>query len=277
MFNQKMFLLLSAFVIYISAAEAQRSANSGRYQSGNRSRLGTSYFSGNNRGPLGYGNFNNFGNIGYGGLSPYQINPYLNYRVPVVTPALPPVTGTVEKYSDVEYGEIVQMAIAAARQNNPGGATPTVRKSIVDKTTATTTGQAAYQPVATGVSDIIDRGIIILPTGEELRLRGVSIPSITDSNEVSRLYAREAVRVLKNLTQGKEVYVVLDEPLRDSTGHLLGTLILADGTELNRRMLELGYGSVKAEDFGVGVDYSDLAASQESARANRLGIWSKGY
>lgn len=269
MINRKMFLVLFTLTLAVSVAEAQRSSESNRSQSVNRSRLGTSYFGGN-RAAYGYGNY---GNAGYGAASPYQLSPYMNYRAP----ALPPVSGTVEKYSDVEYGEIVQMAIAAARENNPGGATPTVRKSIVDETSATATGQAAYQPVATSVSDVIDRGIILLPTGEELRLRGVSIPSITDSNEVSRLYAREAMQVLRNLTQGKEVYVVLDDPLRDSTGRLLGTLILADGTELNRRMLELGYGAVKADDFGPSVDFSDLAAAQESSRSNRLGIWSKGY
>lgn len=276
MINRKMFLFLFTLTLAVSVAEAQRSSDSNRSQSVSRSRLGTSYFGGN-RAAYGYGNFRNYGNAGYGAASPYQLSPYMNYRAPAATPALPPVSGTVEKYSEVEYGEIVQMAIAAARENNPGGATPTVRKSIVDETSATATGPAAYQPVATSVSDVIDRGIILLPTGEELRLRGVSIPSITDSNEVSRLYAREAMQVLRNLTQGKEVYVVLDDPLRDSTGRLLGTLILADGTELNRRMLELGYGSVKADDFGPSVDFSDLAAAQESSRSNRLGIWSKGY
>ncbi len=276
MMNRKMLLVISALTLAVSVADAQRSVNYNRGQAAGRSRLGTSYFSGN-RGAYNYGNYSNYGNAGYRGASAYQLSPYLNYRLPVATPALPPVSGTVEKYSEVEYGEIVQMAIAAARENNPGGATPTVRRSIVDQTTASATGQAAYQPVATSISDVLDRGIILLPTGEELRLRGLSIPSITDSNEVSRLYAREAMQVLRTLTQGKEIYAVLDDPLRDSTGRILGTLILADGTELNRRMLELGYGSLKAEDFAPAVNYADLEAAQEFARTNRLGIWSKGY
>ncbi len=273
MLDRRVLLVILAFNMVAAVAEAQRSSNGSRSQSGSRSRLGTSFLNGYRGGQ----NYGNYGQAGYGAISPYQLSPYLNYRAPAVTPALPPVTGTVEKYSDVEYGEIVKMAIEAARENNPGGATPTVRKSIVDETTASATDQLAYQPVATSVSDVIDRGVILLPTGEELRLRGVSIPSTSDSSEVSRLYAKEAMQTLRGLTQGKEVYAVLDEPLRDSTGRLLGTLILADGTELNRRMLELGYGSLKADDFGPAVDFTDLEAAQESARSNRLGLWSKGY
>lgn len=243
----------------VTALEAQR-YNTGGTRTRNRSRLVTPYLY----------------HYGYGARSPYAANPYRGYSAPLaVTPALPPVSGPVEKYSELEYGEIVKMTIEAARANSPSGSGTQPRQSIVDQTTVSLTGETAYEPVATKVSDILDRGIMLLPTGEELRLRGVIMPSTTERNEVSRIYAREGVQVLRDLTQGKEIYAVLDEPLRDSAGRLLGTIVLADGTELNRKMLEMGYGSLRPEDFAEGVDYSDLSESQENARSNRIGIWSK--
>jgi endonuclease YncB( thermonuclease family) len=190
-------------------------------------------------------------------------------------PTLPPVTGTVEKYSAVEYGQIVKMAMEAAQRNSPIGAASTTTRLVDMATTRTPSGETGYAPVSTRVSQVLDRGILLLPTGEEMRLRGVFMPSSTDTNDVLRLYAKEGVQVLSQLTGSKELYVLLDEPLRDNDGRLLGTVLLADGTELNSRMLELGYGSLRPEDFAPGVDFSDLQASQEKARELRVGIWSR--
>lgn len=260
------FFATVALLLAATAAEAQRQPLAARRSIYNRTRVSTPYFR------------NAYGNAYGRGISPYGVNPYVTGRAPVIsTPALPPVTGPVERYSDVEYGDIVQMAIAAARANDPGGATTAPQESIVDETTTTVNGETAYKPVGTGVSDILDRGVFLLPTGEELRLRGVSMPSATDTNDVLRLYAKEGVQVLRKLTQGKEAYILLDSPLRDTDGRLLGTVMLGDGTDLNRRMLELGYGSLKENDFATGVDYKDLKTAQTSAQESRLGIWSRGF
>jgi len=259
-------VILLGLVAIVTGAIAQSYSGS---RSRSRGRLAVPYLSN----PYGYGfgrGFNAYGR------SPYQLSPYLGYRAPVIRrPTLPPVTGPVERYSEIEYGEIVQMAVDAARRSNPGGVM-TDRPSIIEATTGTE-GLSLYKPVSTGVSDILDRGIFLLPTGEEMRLRGVSIPSSTDSNEVSRLYSKEAIQLLRNLVQGKEVYVLLDEPLRDSSGRILGTVLLADGTELNRRMIELGYGSIKDDDFAETVDFGDLINAQSAARTKRVGIWSANF
>ena len=212
----------------------------------------------------------------------YQLNPYAAsaYGAGAALPqaTLPPVTGPVEKYSPVEYGHIVEMALEAAKRNNPVLDGRTTRPTIVEMTTASQeASQPTYKPASTAVSDILDRGIFLLPTGEEVRLRGVTIPSSTDKNDTNRLYAKEAIQVLRNLTQGKQVAVLLDDPLRDGSGRLLGTLLLNDGTELNRRMIELGYGTFTADDFGPTVDFSDMEAAQTEARNRRLGIWSANF
>ena len=210
----------------------------------------------------------------YNAAYPYRPN-VVHSPIAPARPTLPPVSGDVEKYSAVEYGQIVKMAVDAARQNTPvvEGA-PAVR--LIDlATTRTPTGETVYAPVSMKVSQVLDRGILLLSTGEELRLRGVFMPSSTDTNDVLRLYAKEGVQVLSRLTSSGNLYVLLDDPLRDKDGRLLGTVVLADGSELNSRMLELGYGSLRPEDFGAGVDYSDLQDSQEKGRSLRVGIWSR--
>lgn len=199
-------------------------------------------------------------------------------RSPVATPrpTMPPVTGTVERYSPVEYGQIVLMAVEAARENTPAPNTRGSSVRLADLATTTTpSGVTGYIPISMGVSQVIDRGVFLLPTGEEMRLRGVMMPSNSDTNAIRRLYAKESNQALTDATQAGLVTILLDDPLRDASGRLLGTVILADGTELNRRMLELGYGSVNAQDFGTGVDFSDLQEAEAAAKEKRLGIWSR--
>lgn len=199
-------------------------------------------------------------------------------RSPVATPrpTMPPVTGTVERYSPLEYGQIVLMAVEAARENTPAPNTRGTSVRLADLATTTTpSGVTGYIPISMNVSQVIDRGILLLPTGEELRLRGVVLPSNTDTNAVRRLYAKEAIQALTQATQAGAVTILLDDPLRDPSGRLLGTVILPDGTELNRRMLELGYGSVNGQDFGTGVSFSDLQEAEAAAKEKRLGIWSR--
>lgn len=213
------------------------------------------------------------------------VSPYPAYITPVPAnprsainnaPRLPPVSGPITPYSPVEYGKIVQMAVDAARLNSPipTGQLQTVR--LLDlATTKSATGQTVYAPVATSVTQVLDRGIILLPTGEEMRLRGVFMPSSTDTNDLRRTYAKEGVQVLGNLTRGATINILLDDPVRDPSGHLLGTVWLDNGTELNSLMLSRGYGSIKPEDFGNGVEFIDLEKAQASAKDARLGIWSR--
>lgn len=263
-------LLLLLVVCCTADALSQSSRRSSRY----RNRLYTPYFNQN----AAYG-YNPYG-YNAGGYNPYAYTNPILARRPVATPqpTLPPVTGPVERYSPVEYGDIVTMALEAARNSNPLGDSPTTRTSIVEMTSGTAGMDApTYKPVLTTVADILDRGIILLPNGEEVRLRGLTIPSSTDTNGVNRLYGKEAVQLLHDLTRGKQIAILLDDPLRDSTGRLLGTILLTDGTELNRRMLESGYGTVKEDDFGDVVDFSDMTAAQTTARDKRLGIWSSNF
>lgn len=216
-------------------------------------------------------------------VTPYMMNqfhymrPVTPIRTPVTRPTLPPVSGPVERYSDIEYGEIVKMTVEAARANTPSGPAGAAPVSIVSQTTETINGETAYYPIATTLTDVLNRGIFVLPTNEEMRLRGVIIPSTSDTNDIRRLYSREAIQTLRQITDGQQLYVLLDNPLRDSDGRLLGTVILANGLDVNRFILQRGLGTLRTEDFDVHVDYEDLKQAQEHAQKARLGVWSQGF
>ena len=250
--------------ISVSAADAQstRSFINSRYDTtpNRRYRLWSPYYQNQN-------------------FQAYQLNPYSRAnQAALAKPTLPPVTGPVQRYSPEEYGRIVRMALDAAKANDPAGTGFATRPSIIEMTTGPqVAGVPTYRPASARVTDVLDRGILLLSTGEEVRLRGITIPTTSDKNETNRIYAREAMQVLRGLVVGQEIAVLLDEPLRDSSGKILGTILMADGTELNRRMLEMGYGTLKPEDFGNAIDYSDMETAQSNARTMRLGIWSKSF
>jgi len=272
------FLSIVAGAAFLAAAvpAPAASSSSGTNSRSNRSR--TAYTRSRYYTPYIQGLYAARYGAGVYGVTPYGLRG--NYMtpapLPTAAPSLPPVTGVAGKYSPVEYGEIVKMAVEAARANDPGPAIRGTGQCLLDKaTTRTANGQVAYIPVQIQVSQVLDRGILLLPGGEELRLRGVYMPSITETNQTLRLYAKEGRQVLTNLTAGQTVYVLLDAPPRDSDGRLLGTVFLADGRELNSYMLSRGYGSVKPEDFARGVDFSDMEAAEDQAKTAQLGIWSR--
>ena len=87
--------------------------------------------------------------------------------------------------------------------------------------------------------------------------------------------AREAIGALRGLTQGRTVYLVFEEPLRNSDGALLATVYQRDGTNLNKQILTMGYGQVQESDFYATTDLSILKAAEQAARQSRSGLWSR--
>lgn len=245
------------------------SSSSRRSSSRARQRLATRYFNQYYNAAPGYSQYQ------YNTALP-QYGGYRSMATPVPTRApLPPVTGPVERYSELEYGQIVQMAVQAARQNAPAPPQTGPRPTIVTATASPDNpNEVSYPPVTITISDVLDRGIILLPTGEELRLRGITTPSQNDKHTVKRLYGREATQALKTILLNQQITIIFDEPLRDKSGRLLGSILLSNGADVNRWMLEQGYGYLNPADFANNVDYSDLTAAQNAGRDNRRGVWS---
>lgn len=195
-------------------------------------------------------------------LSPFVLAPQ---------PAVPRVIGPSIPYTDEEYGLLLLSteelgAVAPVGSRRELG---TLVQPVPDAI------PARYETVETRIIDVGDRGNLVAETQETVRLRGVRMPSERVTDDVTRYYAREAIRVLRELVSTQPVTVLFEEPLRGADGTLLATLYLPDGTSLNRLMLEYGYGQFAPDDFLPGEVPVELAAAEESARTIKIGLWSR--
>lgn len=186
---------------------------------------------------------------------------------------IPRVAGNVRKYTPVEYGKVVLSTLKASNfpTTNPNPAL----ESIVQSTTDPVSGLPQYEPAAIEVVQVLDRGVLLSHSREEIRLRGLRVPSGRDSNEVMALYGREANQLLTQLTGGKPIQLALGVPLRDKNGFILAMAYLPDGTELNQLLLTMGYAKMAEEDFAVGSKTDIYKAAEGNARGQNLGIWSR--
>lgn len=206
----------------------------------------------------------------YYGRRNYAITPMI---IPSATTARAPIIlGPVRPYTDEEYARLVLSTLSAGSVAPPGQRTST-RSIVVAEDEAG--ANRNYKRAETRVVDVIDRGVLIVDTREEIRLRGVRMLSEKDPNEVDRYYAREAMRTIRDLTHDQPVFVEFEEPLRDTDGTVMATVFLSDGTELNRLLLERGLGQLEPRDFADDREISPLMAAEESARTSKIGLFSR--
>ncbi len=146
----------------------------------------------------------------------------------------------------------------------------------------------SLSPSETGffmVERVIDGDTIVLSNGEKVRFIGIDTPEISQS---SKLYedarrtgqdiriiqelGQEAYEFTKNLLEGKRVRLEFDVDQRDRYGRLLAYVFLEDGTFVNAKILEEGYGSIMT--IPPNVKYRDrFLALQEEARGKKKGLW----
>jgi len=199
----------------------------------------------------------------YNARTGYALSPYLKFRA--VTPTS---TTPMPAYSPLEYGQLIQTSL----ESSPVAASSERREGTVSLL------QMSPGPsglIEIGVSGVLDRGQLLLANGEQARLRGVRIPSNNARDVNSRVVARDASQRIQKLTAGANVYLLLDNPVRDKTGLILVTAYLADGTEINRLLLEEGLAQLQEDDFAPEVQFDPLRAAQQSARQQNLAIWSR--
>ena len=162
------------------------------------------------------------------------------------------------------------IAIAFAIFRSFSGGTPTP-----------TTGGSAY------VSRVVDGDTLKLSTGERVRLIGIDTPEVHESAKLDRDVQRsgrdrETIIALgqkssaftRNLCEGKTVRLVFDVEKRDRYGRLLAYVYLEDGTFVNAKIVEEGYGTVMT--VPPNVKYTTLFTElQQKAREEGRGLWSK--
>jgi len=139
------------------------------------------------------------------------------------------------------------------------------------------------------VQRVIDGDTLKLSGGERVRLIGVDTPEAHYSDKLVRdagssgkdmktiqSLGRKASDFTKELCLGKRVRLEFDVEKRDRYRRLLAYVYLEDGTFVNAKILENGFGQVMT--IPPNVKYSEYFLKlQKEARSTRRGLWSMGY
>lgn len=110
---------------------------------------------------------------------------------------------------------------------------------------------------------------------EIVRFLGINTPETVDKRKPVQCFGREASNRMKSMLAGQVVYLENSPGRedRDKYGRLLRYVFLADGTDVNLKMLKGGY----AYEYTYGAPYSrqeKYRAAEAAARASRRGLWS---
>lgn len=136
------------------------------------------------------------------------------------------------------------------------------------------------------VSWIYDGDTIKVEGIGKVRLIGIDAPERENSSrdgyywkhyrinsERLRDTARDALKHNIAQVKGEEVRLEFDRDRQDKFGRILAYVYLADGTLLNRQLLELGLATVyRRFDFRLK---NDFLSAEETARSKGVGLWEK--
>jgi len=135
------------------------------------------------------------------------------------------------------------------------------------------------------VSRVVDGDTIKLSTGQRVRLIGVDTPELHYSDKLLRDAAKshqdiKAIQAMGKrssdftnaLCSGKRVRLEFDVERHDRYGRVLAYVYLEDGTFVNARILEEGYGQVMT--IPPNVKYAEyFLRLQKVAREEGRGLW----
>ena len=171
------------------------------------------------------------------------------------------------------------VSIGEETQNNDEATS----QSIVE-TNTTDTNSTPVAPTESsstyGVVEVVDGDTVKLSingTVETVRLIGIDTPESVHPTEPVECFGVEASDRAKQLLSDKQVEFETDssQDTRDRYGRLLGYIILPDGRNFNKVMIEDGY----AYEYTYDKPYkyqAEFKAAQSSAEANQHGLWAAG-
>ena len=112
---------------------------------------------------------------------------------------------------------------------------------------------------------------------ETIRLIGIDTPETVHPSKPVECFGVEASNKAKQLLSGKTVSLETDasQGTRDRYGRLLGYIILSDGTNFNKLMIEQGY----AYEYTYSTAYkyqTTFKSAEQYARTNGIGLWADG-
>lgn len=142
---------------------------------------------------------------------------------------------------------------------------------------------ALLKPVPEGyypVAKVVDGDTIkveIAQKTETIRMIGVDTPETVDPRKPVQCFGREAASKAKELMQGQAVRLEADptQHNKDKYSRLLRYVYLKDGTLVNKKLIEEGYGF----EYTYEVPYKyqlEFKAAEKAARENKRGLWADG-
>ncbi|MCX5678087.1 MAG: thermonuclease family protein [Candidatus Omnitrophica bacterium] len=135
------------------------------------------------------------------------------------------------------------------------------------------------------VARVVDGDTLKLSSGEKIRLIGMDTPEVYYSNKLLRDSKRsgtdiktiqslgaKASKFTKDLCLGKRVRLEYDAVKHDRYGRTLAYVYLEDGTFVNAKIVEEGYGQIMT--VPPNVKYADYFLKLErQAREGKKGLW----
>ena len=130
------------------------------------------------------------------------------------------------------------------------------------------------------VVNVVDGDTVKLNVGgavETIRLIGIDTPETVHPSKPVECFGVEASNKAKAVLSGTSVLLETDssQGTQDKYGRLLGYIILPDGTNFNKMMIEQGY----AYEYTHATPYkyqSAFKAAEKAARARGAGLWAEG-
>ena len=109
-----------------------------------------------------------------------------------------------------------------------------------------------------------------------VRMIGINTPETVDPQRPVECFGKEASNRAKELLTNANVKIETDssQDTYDKYGRLLGYVIMQNGTNFNKKMIEEGY----AYEYTYNTPYryqKEFKNAQKLAREKRLGLWAK--
>jgi len=127
------------------------------------------------------------------------------------------------------------------------------------------------------VVDISDGDTIIVSKNCEpitVRLIGVDTPETVDPRKPVQCFGKEASDFTKAHLKGRDITIETDDSqnIHDKYGRLLGYVILADGTNFNKQLIEEGF----AHEYTYKTPYkyqTEFKTAEKNAKDGDKGLW----
>ena len=117
-----------------------------------------------------------------------------------------------------------------------------------------------------------DGDTIVLCDGRHVRYIGINAPEIAHDNHKAEAFGYAAKKYNKSLVLSKKVRLEFDKETHDRYGRLLAYIFLADGTFINKKMIEKGYAYVLHLRPNLKYD-GVLLKAQRDAMSAKKGMW----